>query len=150
MIEEVKRKIHFIPFKVEKGRKPDTNQPPVVSVSTKYNRLTFGKKTIQAMGMKDKFVKLYYEPDKKIIGWRITDKLVGDEMKSWKLVHPQAKSGVWFMSIKGIIDDMRLKPGTTYSDLPVQKYRELEKLDINSGQIFYFVEIKQPLEGNTK
>lgn len=145
MIEETKRKIHFIPFKAEKGRKPDVSKPPVVSVSTKYNRLTFGKKTIKTLGMGGKFIKLYYEPTKKIIGWRITDKLEQAEMKSWKLCQPKESVGVWYMAISGILDEMRLKPDFTYSDLPIQKYREMENLDPNSGQIFYFVEVKEAL-----
>lgn len=145
MIEETKKKIHFMPYSVKKGRVKDTNKPPTASVAMKYSRLTWGKKAIRDMGMGGKFVRLYFEPNRKIIGWRITDKLSEAELKSkvWRLCNPAPSTGVWHWSIKGMLDQMKLKEDHTYKDLEIKRYREMGIADQYSGEVFYFIEVKE-------
>lgn len=145
MITEVKRQIHFQEYNPLKGRKKDTDTPPVVTIDRKYNKIVFPSRTLTILGMDDKFMSLYYEPTRKIIGWRLKDKLnekefVGKKSK-WKLVK-RTVNGNWTCLIKGILDSFNgsLKQ-EKYKDLEVKKYVEQEGI-INKGDVYYFVELK--------
>lgn len=144
MISETKRKIHFLQYNPKKARAPLADAVPTVSVSTKYNKLVFGGPAIRETGMSGKFVRVYYEPNRKIIGWQVKDKLEHYELKSWKLCRPNAIAGTWNISITKMLAEMRgLKKDKTYSNLPVQKYREMAPLSEHNGEIFFFVEVKE-------
>lgn len=144
-IEETKKKIHFRPWTNQKGRPVDNDPPPTVNVSKKYGTLTFSKGCVRDTNMGGKFVKLFYEPTKKIIGWQTRDKVEQQEMKTWKLCTP-SKSGTWTLGIKKLLDEFNgsLK-SESYAGLEVQKYREIGQLEEYSNQVFYFVEIKETL-----
>lgn len=144
-IEETKRKIHFRPFVQTKGRPVDTEPPPTVNVSKKFGTITFSKGAVKQTNMADKFVKLFYEPTKKVIGWQVGEKGMGlEEVKSWKLCTPNPKTGTWSLGAKKLLSEFSGLTKDSYLNLPVQKYREMGALDQYSGQTFYFVEVKEP------
>ncbi len=143
-IEETKKKIHFRPWVNEKGRPVDVTPPPTVNVSKKYGTITFSKGAVRETNMTGKFVKLFYEPTKKIIGWQTREKIEQHEMKTWKLCTP-TKSGTWVLGIKKLLDEFNDSlTSETYVGLKVQKYREMGPLDQYSNQTFYFIEVKEP------
>lgn len=132
-----------MPYQTTKGRAEDTSAPPTVVVNKKFGRLVFSRAAIREIGMVGKFVKLYYEPTRKIIGWRIRDKVEQTEMKAWKLCKPNKTTGTWTMGIKKMLDEFNGSlTRESYPALPVQKYREMDKLHEHTGEIFYFVEVK--------
>lgn len=141
MIKETTKKIHFIAYSPKKGRIEDTAPAPTVTVNRKVNRISFSKATVLETGMNGKFLRLYYEPIKKVIGWQIRDKVDHAEMKQWKLVKALAGGG-WGMNIKKMLDafDGRLSK-EVYEKIPVQKYREINALSEYKNEVFYFVEL---------
>lgn len=145
MFKETTKKIHFLPYTKRMVNMVGKSDTPVASVTTKYNRIAWGKHALAAMGMQGKFVKLYFVPDKKVIGWRITDKLTDTELKSkaWKLCKPSPQNGTWFWTIKKMLDQMKLKEGASYTNLEIQKYREMGLTDEYVGKVFYFIELKE-------
>lgn len=131
-----------------KGRDADTNPAPTATVNTKFGYITFGSKAIQEMGANGMFIKFYFEPIKKIIGWQLRKQVEQNEMKVWKLVTPHAKARNYKASISKMIKqfDGRLTK-ESYADLPIQKYREINALSEYKNEVFYFVElIDQPEE----
>ena len=143
-IEETKKKIHFRPWVNEKGRPVDTDPPPTVNISRKYGTITFSKAAVRQTNMDGKFVKLFYEPTKRIIGWQTREKVEQQEMKTWKLCKPTA-SGTWVLGVKKLLDEFNggMK-AESYPGLEVQKYREMGPLDQYSNQTFFFIEVKEP------
>jgi hypothetical protein len=139
-IEETKKKIHFLPYVATKGRVKDTAPAPAASVSRKYNRITFSRALIQETGMAGKFVRLYFEPNKKVIGWQLRETVAQNEMKSWKLCRV-TPSGNWGLNIKKMLSMFVGLNQEKYSELPVQKYRETSALDEHHGEVFYFVQL---------
>lgn len=146
MIKETTKKIHFYPANVAVAKKVvNENDVPTVGVSRKYNRLVFYSRAIREMGMEGKFVKLYYEPTKKIIGWQIRDKVEQHEMKIWKLCRSSKSNGVFSMGIGNILREMKGLQKQTYSS-PVQKYREVGMTSGHHGEVFYFIELKDDVK----
>jgi len=147
MIKETRQRIHFTPYRQVRGKKIDKNPAPTVAVSMKWGRITFGKTVIRETGMSGKFVRMYYEPHKKIIGWQIREQVEQHEMKTWKLCTPNKDTGIWYVAITKMLSEMKgLKTKHTYRDLEVQKYRDMDKLSEHANEVFYFVEVKEEKE----
>lgn len=149
MIER-KKKIHFCPQPIGKSKDTGNGKAVTAALNTKNNALVISTRAVDACNMRDKFVRFYYDPSQKIIGWRIRDKLESQEqLKQWKLCKPNPKSGVWSVSMTNIIKSMRgLKSDYSYKGLEVQKYREMSASSEHRGELFYFVEIKEPKDEN--
>lgn len=139
MIEETKKKIHFFAYSPLKGKARDTSDAPTVSINQKYSRITFGRGAIQELQMENKFIRFYYEPVKKIIGWQMRSNVSQSEMKNWKVVKVR-EDGMWFCTFKKLLDTMRLRKNV-YLSIPIQKYREINPLSEYKDQIFYFIEM---------
>lgn len=142
MIKETTKKIHFIPYTPTKGKEPDTDLPPVATVNRKFGYMTFGSKAIAKMGAEGMFIKFYFEPVKKIVGWQLRKEVNQAEMKSWKLVKAHPKSKSYKATIGKLLAqfDGRLTK-ESYQDLPIQKYREINPLSEYKNEVFYFVEL---------
>lgn len=140
-IKETTRRINFIPYVIKKGRDVDTNPAPTVTVNRKYNLILFSKSTVTELNLSGKFIKFFYEPVKKVIGWQIRESLSQGEMKNWRLVKT-TKQGTYPCSIKKLLEAFggRLQH-MTYGSVPIQKYRELSHLSEFKDQTFYFVEL---------
>lgn len=146
MITEVKRQIYFQPYVPLKGRKKDIDAPPVVTIDTKYNKIVFPARTLSILGLENKFIAFYFEPTRKIIGWRIKDNLGAGELlgrkAKWKLVKINT-NGNWTCIIKGIIDNFGVSlKQEKYKNLEIKKYVEQEGV-IDKGTTYYFVELKE-------
>lgn len=140
-IEETKKKIHFVPYTTVKGRTKDVSPPPTASVSVKYGTIQFSAGLIREAAMEGKFVRLYYEPTKKVIGWQVREKIDQTEMKVWKLCRP-SKNGTWILGVGKLLGELKGKlHKDSYLSMPVKKYREMERLDEHANEIFYFVEL---------
>jgi hypothetical protein len=140
MIKEYKKKIHFVSFDPAKGKSAIEEPAPTISISGKTGVITFGKGVIGELQMKDRFIKIFYDIDQRIVGWRITDHMNHSDMESWKLCNPN-ESNIWQTSIKKLRDALKLDLTKTYGRLEIQKYRETAKLSGNLGEIIYFVQI---------
>lgn len=141
-IEETTKKINFLAYNPDLPVKKDVTDLPTVTVSLKYNKIVFGSVLIRETGMDGKFVRLFYEASRKIIGWQIRDHVEQKEMKLWKLVRPNGKNKVYAISITKILSQMRGLQKDAYSKIVVQKYREVQPLSQHKGEVFYFVELK--------
>lgn len=145
MIKETTKKIHFIPYTATKGRDADVNPAPVVALNRNSGLLWFGEAALREMGMRDKFVRFFYEPTKKVIGWQIKEVVHQADMKTWRLVKPYVnkKSGAsyWTASLKKLVVQIPSLTKKSYTGLPVQKYREINPLSEHRNQVFFFVEL---------
>lgn len=146
MITETTKKILWVPYVVTKGRTVDTNPAPVATINRKFGYLSFGGKAIEEMGMNGKFIKFYFEPTKKVIGWQLRTEIKQEEMKNWKLVK-QLPNKTWKVTITKLLAQFngRLTKGS-YTHLPVQKYREINPLSEYRNEVFYFVELVEDPE----
>lgn len=141
MIEETKRKIHFIPYTGGRGKEKDTSPAPTITLSRKYNSLSFSRAAILEMGMDNKFVRFYFEPIKKIIGWQIKPGVTQQDMKQWKIVK-QKPNGGWQTNVKKLLDQFEGRlTKEVYKGLTVQKYREIGALSEYKNETFFFVEL---------
>lgn len=143
-IPETRKKIHFASFTPKKEAAAEETVPTVV-VSKKYGTIQFSAGLMRETGMDGKFVKMYYDAPRKIIGWQIKSGMSHGALKSWKLVKANI-NGNFVLGIGRILQNI---PGLTqdsYKKLPVQKYKEMGTFDEHSGETFYFVELKDPGE----
>lgn len=94
------------------------------------------------MGADGMFIKFYFEPIKKIIGWQLRKQIAQNEMKAWKLVKPHEKAKNYKASISKMIKQFHGRlTKEAYSELPIQKYREINPLSEYKNEVFYFVEL---------
>ena len=109
-----------------------------VRVSAKFGMITFNGTTIAELSMKDRFIKLYYDINQKIIAWKIKESVSQEELAmGWKLVKP-GKKGQYPATIKTILSQMNLKRDS-YKKLEVKKWKDYSLL---SSDDYYYVEIK--------
>lgn len=151
MIKETTRKLNLISYVPQRGKPKDTEKPPMLSLNTKFGNLVFGAKAIRALDMEGKWMKLFYEPTRRIIAWRLTDKLENEEIQSkeYRLVKPNPKSGVLIVSIQGILKSfVNVKENFTYK-CEIKRYREMSDL-MNRGEIFHFVQLTNVEDTNEK
>lgn len=142
IIKEVTKRIHFLAYNPDKKALPKEEESPTVVVNTKYSNIVFGKHVLRETQMAGKFVRFYYEPQRKIIGWQLAEQVNQAEMKLWKVCIPNKSTGVWNVGIGKMLKEMRLKEGHSYTALPVQKYREKALISEHKNDVFYFVEVK--------
>lgn len=142
MIKETTNKIHWVPFSATKGREADTSPAPTATVNKKFGYITFASGAIAEMGADGMFIKFYFEPVKKIIGWQLRKQVQQSEMKSWKLGTPHHKLRNFKVGIGKLLKqfDGRITK-EAYADLPIQKYREINPLSEYKNEVFYFVEL---------
>lgn len=144
-IQETQRKIHFVPFDGRRGRPKDDSPSPTLSINRKYGMVTFSKAIINELGLEGKFVHLYYEPTRKIIGFQVKTSVNQSLMKQWKMVKKNPTTGVWKATITKILGEFRGLTRESYLDLPVKKYVEKDDL-LNRGEVFYYVQLVEDPE----
>jgi len=140
MIRETKTKINFTSYEPTKGRFKDTSKPPYVIVNKKFGVMLFGKKCLDELQITNQFIKFYYEPTKKIIGWRTTTKLELGQLggKVWRLVKPN-KAGAMSFSVSGILEQFMSLKEDSYK-CEVMKYKEQSDV-LSRGEETYFVKV---------
>lgn len=145
MIPQTHRKIDFIeyiPGKTAQDRSSD--KPLTLTVSAKFGMVHFNKTLCYELGMIDKFIRLFYEPHKKIIGWRILERSIEHEkMRGIKLVKLNESTKSYKVSIHKMLREFKgLKDA--YPELPVKKYVDQDML--NKGDTYYYVKLKDNKE----
>lgn len=137
-IKESKKKIHFVPFEQARGAMASNTPAPTVSV--KKGVLFFSQKLIEELQLNGKFVRLFYDPLKKIIGFQIREQILQTEMKTWKLVRQNKQIKIWKISIRKMLAEIGPQcVEKKYSRLPVKKYISTEPM--SRGEVYYFFEI---------
>ncbi len=140
-IKETHRKIHFTPFEIKKGRDVDDSPSPTMTLKTETGALRFSKSLITELNLDGKFVKLYYEPTKRIIGFQFKSTATDNELKSWKLVKRNPVTGTWTVTINKMLNQFNSKPTKDlYSMMPVRKYVDSTGV-MNRGDVFYYVQL---------
>lgn len=136
---KTQRKIHFVEWTSHKGRgKKSKEELPTVSLNVKFGILNFGKKAISRLAMDKNWIKTYYEPSKKIIGWTKRGSVPQEEMKNYKLVELD-KHGQFKIFVKGIVDQFIGLKEESYK-LEVQTYKDYHSL--LDDKTYYYIKIK--------
>lgn len=135
---ESKKVINFIEYSPTFGRNIDFGRGQA-SINCKSGVITFPKKTIEGFGWQNQFMKFYYEPTKKIIGWKVRPEIKQEEMKTWSLAK-QAASGQVRVSIGGILKSMNFKKAESFHKLEIEKWNDTRVL--SEGDTYYFVKLK--------
>lgn len=138
-IQETTKKIHLLPYQPRRGRAKNQDDTPTVNVSIEKERIQFSRYAVEQMQMVGKFVRFYYDPVKKIIAWKVEDRVEQQEMKLWRVCRVY-KNGVWSFSIKKMIDLFQLgKKGlkSEYRNVPIQKYREVDVMSRPNDTYFF-------------
>ena len=143
MIKETHRKIAFIPYLSRKRTREDDSavKPLTAGVSVKFASINMPRRTCGTLGMTGKLVKFFFEPTRKIVGWRIYPQSVSlESLKEYKLCKPNPDSGTWQVSIKGILNEMKGLNPDGNKKLVVHKYIEQDML--SKGDAYYYVQLK--------
>lgn len=144
MIKETTNKINFLAYNPKKGRIKDTSRPPTVTLFVDKGKIQFNRYAVEQMHMQGKFVRFFYEPVKKVIGWKVTDQVNQNEMKQWKVCKTH-NNGVWQVSVKRMLELFqtgRKGLAPTYRDMVVKKYRNTELMALPNDTYFY-VEMRE-------
>lgn len=145
-IKETTKKLHLLPYYPRRGRIKDTSDEPTVTIFGKVGRIQFGRYAVEQMGMEGKFVKFYFDPIKKIVAWKITDRVEQHEMKLWKVCRLHV-NGVWQLTLKKMFAEFQNsdKLLEKYKYLPIQKYRNTDMMAL-PNETYYFVQLKESAE----
>ncbi len=146
MIKETTKKLHLLPYHPKRGRLKDTSDAPTITIFGKVGRIQFGRDAVEQMSMEGKFVKFYFDPIKRIVAWKITDKVDQREMKLWKVCRLHV-NGVWQLTLKKMFMEFQGsdKLLDKYKNLPIQKYRNVEMMAL-PNETYYFVQLKETKE----
>lgn len=138
-IEESKKSLHLVPLTLGKKRLIEPEEV-YVSVDTKYAIMRIGKNALTAMGMGNRWYRLFFDSTKCVIAWNITDKLDTSQAKKagWRFAKPDKSSGDVSVSIKRILDTFMGIEKKTYR-CKLQKYKD--KGIISTNETYYFVEV---------
>lgn len=142
-IEETRKKIHFTPFDITKG--PGVDSSPAPTLTLTQGSLRFNKSVIKELSLTGKFVRFFYDPVKKIIGFQIKTEVELRQLKGegkWKMVNSNKVTGSWTVSVKKMVEQQfGMKTAEKkYPPFPVKKYIESSSA-IHKGDVYYFVEI---------
>ncbi len=139
VVKRAQKKIHFLEWTSHRGRgKGEKEELPTVSLNVKFGMLGFGKKTISRLAMDKNWIKLYYEPTKRIIGWTMRQSIPQEEMKNYKLVKLN-KTGQFQVFVKGIVDQFIGLKSESYK-LEVNTYKDYQSL--LDDKTYYYIKIK--------
>lgn len=147
MIQQTTRRIHFTPY-IGGRRKKEINEESqaTCTVNRRLGYITFNSSLCSEIGMDNKFVRMFSEPTKKIIGWRVIDEKVNQtKMSGLKLIklHPKTRNAK--ISILPMFKDFMGLKSDSYKRLPVKKYVENQDI-LDRGATYYFVTLKEPTE----
>ena len=145
MPQQTHRQIHFTQY-IPGRKKKEKEGPLLASVSVKHGLLILPGTTLKKLGMVDKFIRLYYEPTKKIIGWQIVnDSLNQEQLKTAKLVKIYPATNNYKTTITPMLREFKGLKKESYTSLEVKKYVETGLLD--RGTTYYYVKLKDTDDG---
>lgn len=144
MIKETTNKINFIAYRPTRGRAKNVNDAPTITLFVSKGKIQFNRYALEQMQMQGKFVRFFYEPVKKVIGWKVESQVSQNDMKLWRVCRTH-ENGVWLVSVQKMLDLFQLgRKGLapTYRNMEVKKYRNVEMLSAPNDTYFY-VELKE-------
>ncbi len=149
-IEETRKKIHFVPFDINKGRDVDTSDAPTIKLTE--GLLRFTKGLITELGLNGKFVRFFYDPIKKVVGFQVREEVELRALKGegkWKMVRQNETNGSWTVSIRKMLAaNFGSKVAEKkYPLAPIKKYIEMTDI-MTKGQVYYFFEIVDEYDPN--
>lgn len=123
---------NFIPESLIPPRKERVREKHWVSISRDYNVIRFSPDYIQDKHFDAKFIKLYYDTNKKTIGWRLLKEQNLDDLAGYRKIKitrvKNKKTGyeskVCSLGIKSILDALNVKEGAKFKNLSIGTYRE--------------------------
>lgn len=145
MIKETKKKIKFLEFRPSGGRPNNKSGTPTTTLFSERGTLQFNRYAVDQMKMSGSFVRFFYEPAKRVIGWQVSTTYDERNPKLWKKCKTH-KNGMWVVAIKKLLDRFTVGNkalATVYRDMPVMKYTE-QKQAVGGGvytSTFYYVEL---------
>jgi hypothetical protein len=132
--ERTPRKIYFAEYNPKFGKTADETTYKIRYAATA-KALHFPGKLIKAFDLEGKFIKLYTEQTRRIVGWKVESKLDLDEVKNgWRLVKINA-SGQYALSIQRIIKQFGLDELGNIS-LDLQEYVDNSLLEKNNKYMY--------------
>lgn len=143
-IKETSKKINFIAYKAQKGRLKDTGRPPSLTLFVEKGMIQFPRYAIEQCHMQGRFVRFFYDPVQKIIGWKVEERVEQHDMKLWKICRIH-KNGIWQVSVRKMLDLFQLgRKGLApiYRDMEVRKYRE-QGVMAKPNDTYFYVELKE-------
>lgn len=133
-------KINFIEYKAKKGRA--VKDKFFASVDIKRGILRIPKSTSSTALLQGKFIKFYYEPTKKIIGWKLRTDVRQEEMKDWRLIQKLTpKVQIYCFGVKGILEQFVPKITHNCNHLEIEHYKDYGLL--SDREDIYYVRINQ-------
>ena len=146
MIQETHHKIYFTEYTPTQGREKDTDSPPTVRLTIKDSSISFCQRTLIKLQLDGKFIKFFYEPVKKIIGWTIHNTLSDGELatKKYRLVKCSSV-GSYNTTIMGILRMFSSNFSKNSYKLEVKKYVENQDI-LSKGDTYYYVQITDEYE----
>lgn len=141
MIQQTTRKIHFSEYIPTKGREKDIDKPPTVRVNVKSGSLNLSTRTLSILGLDGQFIKLFYEPTRKIIGFTKHSGLSNEQVasKKYRLVKPNS-SGQSVVSVMGILKTFAGLQALKYK-CEIKKYVEMDGI-MNKGTTYYYIQLE--------
>lgn len=137
---ESKKVIEFIEYKPTYGGRTPSDRGHA-TVSTKYKLITFPGKVLDGFGWRGQFMKFYYEPTKKIIGWKVKKSVSLEELSDWIEVKTHSSSNQFRVSLTGMINDIPgLPKDHTFNKMEIERYED--KRLMSSNDVYYFVTLK--------
>lgn len=142
-IKETTNKINFIAYDPKKGRVKDMSEPPRVTVFVEDGKMQFPRYAIEHMNMNGKFVRFFYEPVDKVIGWKVESEVTHSDMKQWRVCRTY-QNGVWTVSVKKLLDlfQNRKALAPVYRNAIVKKYREIG-LMAKPNDTYFYIKLKE-------
>lgn len=140
-MRETNKVIEFIPYKRKKTKENGDNIP-TASIDVKFGRLVLGKFLLQEYNWTGKWLKIYYEPTRKIIGWKIADNINQTVMKDWKFIKPN-KTGTAQFGIRQMLQEFkRIDKSKNTQNLEVKKYVDRRSGYLETNETYYYVKLK--------
>lgn len=144
MVIETTHKIFHLQSS-EKYSKKDvqTEAIPTVWVSKKHSTMVFGKTCITNLAMEGKFIRVFFDVSKKIIAWKIKDKItLGVDDRNWRIIKAK-KLGSAVVSIRPVMKQLENSlRDDSYPGLEVKKNVAPVQAGLDAGDTFYYVELK--------
>lgn len=141
-IEKQEGKIHFVEYiPHQKAERDAKKESFTASIDVKSGYLRLGKPAIAKMNLDGKFVKFYFEPSKKIIGWKIKDSIGSskEELSLWKPII-MGKKVQAILGIRGILSQFVGVSKENYKGLEIKHYKDYGPLA--DGEELYYVKLK--------
>lgn len=120
--------------------------PSFFGISFKAGTVVFGSPALKAMDAQGKMLKFYTETTKRIIAWKLTDKVEMGRDSNWRVVSVNLQNNNALFSVKPLLAEFR----TVLPNPPDSLKAEIECYEsqdiMDRGQKYYFVKLDNEVE----